>query len=89
MLAVLRQLTIRGCYHREVRYMHDGGCVALDWWLEGSVQGPPDAMFTGPTLLVLHGLSGKPFKDALQHEYDSDCFESPSCGSEVCTNGGM
>lgn len=56
-LAVLRQFVLLGHYTREVRYMRDGGCVALDWWAgRHAAQRQQDSRT--PILLVLHGLSG-------------------------------
>ena len=57
-LAVLRQLTIRSRFTRELRAMHDGGCIALDWWRDH--QTAPRFAATTPIVLVLHGLSGAP-----------------------------
>ena len=38
--------------------MHDGGCIALDWWRDH--QTAPRFAATTPIVLVLHGLSGAP-----------------------------
>lgn len=55
-LAVLRQLTMWGRFTRELRAMHDGGCVALDWYRNHQSR----ACFSPhtPIVLILHGLSG-------------------------------
>lgn len=56
MLTVLRGLTIRGQYYREIRGMSDGGCIALDWYKDSHVQSHTSP--TAPLVLVMHGLTG-------------------------------
>lgn len=54
--AVLRALSCRAAYHRQLLPTDDGGTLALDWFLKpGTVQLPAET----PVVLVLHGLTGR------------------------------
>ena len=53
--AVLRALSCRAAYKRQLLSTEDGGTVALDWYTGGHTAKLPTH---APVVLVLHGLTG-------------------------------
>lgn len=54
-LGVLRTMTLRGSYMRQLVLASDGGTLGLDWWDTPQLRStPPDA----PVLLLIHGING-------------------------------
>ncbi len=55
--AVLRTLSARGTYSRQVVLATDGGSLGLDWWCNSDRPefGQPDT----PVVLFIHGINGE------------------------------